>query len=128
MRQPFDVLLWALGACAAFLPMIVAVAAQAAGESAQIIQARVGQLASGGEVRVGAAPIASTVVLPSFYERRAFEPAWTDADNWMRCWRRSTTASPTDCGPRITTWRRWRRCTWRPGSPARDADLDLLAT
>src|SRR5512145_643873 len=81
MRQPFDVLLWALGACAAFLPMIVAVAAQAAGESAQIIQARAGQLANGGEVRVNGAPIASTVVLPSFYERRAFEPAWTDPGN-----------------------------------------------
>jgi hypothetical protein len=46
---------------------------------AAILQLRVDQIRDGTAVTIGGETIASTVVLPEFYERRGFRPAWTDA-------------------------------------------------
>ena len=47
--------------------------------TAHIIQGFVEQIRSGEPFRIGDATIASKIVLPVFYERRRFQPAWTDS-------------------------------------------------
>ena len=47
--------------------------------SAALIQLRVDQIRDGSPATIAGDTLASAVVLPDFYERRGFEPAWTDA-------------------------------------------------
>jgi murein L,D-transpeptidase YcbB/YkuD len=128
MRRPSTHCLLALGACIATLLTIASIAAHAAGESAQIIQARVGQLGSGGEVRVSGAAIASTVVLPSFYERRGFEPAWTDPGDVDALFAAIHDSAADGLRPEDYHLAALEALYAVPRSPARDADFDLLAT
>lgn len=65
---------WAL----AVLTSFSAVAAHS-GEVENAIESHVGRLRANGRLALGSAEIASRVVLPEFYERRGFQPAWTEA-------------------------------------------------
>jgi murein L,D-transpeptidase YcbB/YkuD len=97
-------------------------------EEAAIIQARVGQLRNGAEVRIGAASIASTVVLPEFYERREFRPAWTDPAN-VDALIESVRGSLADgLNPEDYHLAALDALRAAPQGAERDADLDLLAT
>src|SRR5262249_49317274 len=64
-------------ALALCLPAAVGLAADAF-VSMAVVQVRVDQMRNGGAVRIGGDDLASTVVLPDFYERRGFQLAWTD--------------------------------------------------
>ena len=44
----------------------------------ELLELRIGQLRDGTPLELDGERIASTVVLPEFYERRAFQPAWAD--------------------------------------------------
>jgi murein L,D-transpeptidase YcbB/YkuD len=62
-------------ACA--LAQLVAAAPARAGETAELLSHRVEALRAGAEVRIGSDRIASSRVLPDFYEREGFTLAWT---------------------------------------------------
>jgi murein L,D-transpeptidase YcbB/YkuD len=100
----------------------------ARGEPAPIIQARVGQLLNGAEVTVGSASIASTAVLPAFYERRDYRPAWTDPANvaaLLDAIRDSAGDGLTPADYHLAALEALRSA---PPGDQRDADFDLLAT
>ena len=67
----------ALAAC-----LVAAIAlrvhAQPESRASGLLQIRVDQMRDGARVEVAREPISSTVVLPDFYERRGFQPAWTE--------------------------------------------------
>jgi murein L,D-transpeptidase YcbB/YkuD len=97
-------------------------------DATTIISARVGQLLNGVEVKIGRAPIASTVVLPAFYERREFRPAWADPRNLdalLSAVRDSTAEGLNPLDYHLTDLEALRAAA--PG-PEREADLDMLAT
>jgi hypothetical protein len=52
--------------------------AQTASTPAEILQLRIAQIRDGVPVEIGGETIASTMVLPDFYERRGFQPVWSD--------------------------------------------------
>ena len=103
-------------------------ALHAAGEAASIIQARVGQLLNGGEVRIGSAALASSVVLPAFYEHRAFEPAWTDPRNLDDLLTELRDSAADGLIPEDYHLAALEALRASAPGPERDADLDLLAT
>ena len=97
-------------------------------EVASIIQARVGQLRNGTEVKIGAASLASTVVLPDFYEHREFQPAWTDPVN-VDALIESVRGSLADgLNPEDYHLAALDALRTAPQADEHDADLDLLAT
>ena len=51
---------------------------QTASTPAEILQLRIAQIRDGVPVEIGGEIIASTMVLPDFYERRGFQPVWSD--------------------------------------------------
>jgi murein L,D-transpeptidase YcbB/YkuD len=113
---------------AAVVLLIACITAHAAGEAAHIIQARAGQLANGGEVRVHGASIGSTVVLPAFYERRGFKPAWTDARNVDALLAAIRDSAADGLQPKDYHLSALEALRGAPHGPVRDADFDLLAT
>jgi murein L,D-transpeptidase YcbB/YkuD len=60
----------------AFAATLAGAAAHAADPSAEMLRLRIEQLRAGQEVRVDDARIAARTLIPEFYERRAFRPAW----------------------------------------------------
>ena len=70
-----------LAAIAALATVLLPLGLRAEPDAPLIIQARVGQLLNGSQVKIAGEAIASTVVLPAFYERGEYRPAWTDPDN-----------------------------------------------
>lgn len=70
-NSPIAVL--ALAAALAIAP------ARAADPAAEALRLRIEQLRAGQEVRVDGARIAARRLIPEFYERRAFRPAWNSA-------------------------------------------------
>lgn len=126
--MPSIVRCWLAAALLAALVLAWLAPAHAGSETASIIQARVGQLLNGAEVRIGTAALASTVVLPAFYERRGFEPAWTDSgnlDDLLVVLRDSAADGLTPQDYHLSALEALRAAA--PGA-ARDADLDMLAT
>lgn len=113
---------------AALLLLIASTVAHAGSEPREIIQARVGQLANGSEVQLAGASIASTVVLPAFYERRGFEPAWTDPHNVDALFAAIHESAADGLRPEDYHLSALEALHAAPGSAARDADFDLLAT
>lgn len=111
-----------------FLTCLFCAPSRAQGDASAIIQARVGQLLNGGEVRIGGRSIASTVVVPAFYERRGFAPAWTDPDNadaLLAAIRDSITDGLTAEDYHLSALQVLHAA---PAGVERDADFDLLAS
>jgi len=120
----------ALAAAASFLLLVCLfpAALRAQSDAPAIIQARVGQLLNGGEVKIAGASIASSVVVPAFYERRGFAPAWTDPENvdaLLAAVRDSVTDGLTPEDYHLSALE-----TLHGAAPSveRDADFDMLAT
>jgi hypothetical protein len=75
------------------------------GDPDETIAAAVEATHSGQKVVIGGDPLASVVVLPDFYERRGFRPAWTSpavTDELVRAIRESSAdgLDPADYHPR----------------------------
>ena len=117
----------------AILPVIAAwsivpALAQGARTSSDVLQLRVGQMREGAPLEIGGETIASTVVLPEFYERRGFQPAWTDARS-----RRELLAALRACegdglDPADYHVAAIETRLRAPARPETEADIDLLAT
>lgn len=110
---------------------MVTLSAIAAGQpesAAALIQARVGQLRNGERVTAAGQPLASTVVLPDFYEQRAFEPAWTDPVNLQALLHAVRDSAGDGLNPRDYHLAALEAVAALPAGPQRDADLDMLAT
>lgn len=112
----------------AVLSGIAALPALAQWDAAAIIQARIGQLRNGVEVRIGEQSIASTVVLPEFYEQREFRPAWSDAPNLDALLATVRDSRADGLDPEDYHLSALGRLRASPPDWERDADLDLLAT
>ena len=95
----------------------------------QVIQLAVDALRSGAAVRIGDTSIATVIVLPEFYERRAFQPAWTNpqaVDDLLRAIHASADDGLDPHDYQLAPIERLKALT---GPSARDtADLDLLLT
>jgi murein L,D-transpeptidase YcbB/YkuD len=116
------------GALTCVLLALTAAAAHAQSDVATLINTRVDHLRNGATVVVSGRTLASRVVLPDFYERRGYEPAWSGpgrVDELLAVVQasRGDGLSPEDY--HASTLDRLRAV---PANPMRDADLDLLAT
>ena len=117
-------------ACATLAAWITAspALAQEPRTASDILQLRVGQIRDGVPLQVGGEPIASTVVLPDFYERRGFRPAWTDAaarDELLATLRACERDGLDPADYHVAAIEERMRA---PATPETEADLDLLAT
>jgi murein L,D-transpeptidase YcbB/YkuD len=95
----------------------------------QIIQLAVDALRGGAPVKIGDASIASVIVLPEFYERRTFRPAWTNpqaADDLLRAIRGSEEDGLDPKDYHLAAIERLRGTTGAAADS--EADLDLLLT
>jgi L,D-transpeptidase YcbB len=93
------------------------------------ITAAVDAAQAGGRPVVGGEVLASAVVLPEFYERRGFRPAWTDAalaDELLRAIRDSAGDGLDPADYHLAAIEHVRAAT--PGSSEGRAQLDLLLT
>lgn len=92
-----------------------------------VLEARCGQLRNGAEVKVAGRSIASTIVLPGFYERRGFRPAWTSRslDALVAALRDVPSDGLLPDDYHLSVIESLRQA---PPGPTRDADLDMLAT
>ncbi len=121
---------------AAIVTFLLALASPALGETApapespdQTIQLAVDALRSGAPVKIGDESIASVIVLPELYERRAFQPAWTSAqavDDLLRAIRGSEEDGLDPNDYHLAAIERLRA----PAGTGADSavDLDLLLT
>ena len=96
--------------------------------SSEILQLRIGQIREGVPLEIGGEAIASTVVLPEFYEHRGFRPAWTEPKGLQELLATlracvSDGLDPADYHVDAIEARLRERA-----SPEREADVDLLAT
>jgi murein L,D-transpeptidase YcbB/YkuD len=114
-------------ACAMAAALLV-VSLSARADPAPIIQARVGQLLNGVEVKVGGTSIASSVVLPAFYERRDFRPAWTDPASVAALLDAIRDSAGDGLTPEDYHLAALEALRGLPPGDQHDADLDLLAT
>jgi murein L,D-transpeptidase YcbB/YkuD len=117
-----------LAFCALILSLCLAGPASAQDDVATIIQVMVDQIREGGSVEVAGEPLASTVVLPDFYERRVFAPAWTDPQqlNALVDALRASTQDGLD--PRDYHTAAIAERIGASGDAGAVAELDLLAT
>ena len=109
----------------------VAAVASAAAEGApeQVIAAAVEAAHGGQPVVVGGDALASVVVLPEFYERREFKPAWTTpapVDDLLRAVHESAAAGLDPADYHLAAIERLRATM--PVTPEVQAQLDLLLT
>ena|SRR5215831_14275579 len=104
--------------------------AQAAPDSdpAAILQMRVDQLRNGAPVTIGSETIASTVVLPEFYEQRGFHTAWSDGAARADLLQALRASAGDGLDPRDYHVEAIEALSRAPSSAQNDADLDLLAT
>ena len=93
-----------------------------------ILQARIDQIHNGAPLWIAGETLASTVVLPDFYERRGFQLAW--AEPQLRAELLEMLRSSTHDGlePRDYHVPALEKLLREPSSPETDADLDMLAT
>src|SRR5262249_50719483 len=95
----------------------------------QTIAAAVEATHSGGKVVIEGDPLASVVVLPEFYERRSFRPAWTSAevtDELVRAIRESAGEGLDPADYHLAAIERLRAKT--PPTQETQGRLDLLLT
>jgi murein L,D-transpeptidase YcbB/YkuD len=97
-------------------------------DAAAILQARIGQLRNGVEVGIDGQSIASTVVLPEFYEQREFRPAWRDPRNLDALLAAVRDSRAEGLDPEDYHLSALARLRALPPGKERDVDLDLLAT
>jgi murein L,D-transpeptidase YcbB/YkuD len=115
---------WRVGVLLAWLALTGAAHA----DPTALIQARVGQLLNGNEVKVAGATIASTVVLPAFYERRDFRLAWSDPINLEALLAAVEDSAADGLTPEDYHLAALQALRTAAASEQRDADFDLLAT
>jgi len=96
--------------------------------TADLLQLRIGEMRDGTPVEIAGERLASTVVLPDFYEGRGFQPAWIDPG--ARTDLLSALRESRDDGldPRDYHLVAIDSLARLGPGPERDADLDLLAT
>lgn len=109
--------------CLALAPL-----ARAEHAATSFIEARVGQIRNGASVAVAGRTLASTVVLPDFYERRGFAPAWTDARDLGALLEAVEQSSADGLLPEDYHASALAELSAASPGAERDADLDLLAT
>jgi len=102
--------------------------AQGKPTSSDILQLRVSQMREGVPLQVHGETIASTVVLPDFYERRGFRPAWTGARERQDLLATLRTCEGDGLDPADYHVADIEALLRAPHSPENDADIDLLAT
>jgi len=118
--------LWCILVCS------VGIASAAPGDDGgpeRVIAAAVEAAQSGDRAVVGGESLSSVVVLPEFYERREFRPAWTDptrVDELLRAIHESADDGLDPSDYHLAAIDRLRATT--PGTPATQAQLDLLLT
>jgi murein L,D-transpeptidase YcbB/YkuD len=125
--------LYILGGVAALLVLCLSSAWAQIDHTHEIIREKIEQLRLLKTLKIDEASIASTIVVPDFYERRAFRPAWgkrSSVDDLFRAIRDSE-ADGLDPGDyHLTTLERLRHAldgNPRP-MPATLADFDILLT
>jgi murein L,D-transpeptidase YcbB/YkuD len=119
------------GAAAALLPL--GAGAQpppdpGAATRTAIIQARVDQMRNGVPVKIGSETLASMVVLPDFYERRVFRPAWTEPRARTGLLEALQTSTADGLEPRDYHVPALETLLQAAPTPETDADIDMLAT
>jgi len=95
----------------------------------EVIAAAVETTHSGGKVVIDGDTLASIVVLPEFYERRSFQPAWTSpavTDELLRAIRESAADGLDPADYHLAAIERLRATT--PATAETQARLDLLLT
>ena len=102
--------------------------AQGARTAVELLQLRVGQIREGVPLAIGGETIASTVVLPDFYERRGFQPAWPDAKSRAELLATLRGCEADGLDPADYHVAEIEALSRAPGTPEANADLDLLAT
>ena len=128
MARPLGLvlLLWLLPACPAGAADASTVVE---GGPDQTIAAAVEATHGGGKVIIDGDPLASVVVLPEFYERRSFRPAWTSpavTDELVRAIRDSAGDGLDPADYHLAAIERLRAKT--PATPETQGQLDLLLT
>ena len=111
------------------LGMAAVAPAAVEGGPEQVIAAAVEAAHAGQPVVVAGDALASVVVLPEFYERREFRPAWTvpaTVDDLLRAVHESATAGLDPADYHLAAIERLRAAT--PVTPEGQANLDLLLT
>jgi murein L,D-transpeptidase YcbB/YkuD len=114
----------------AFAAGLLGAAAHAADPSAETLQLRVEQLRAGQDVRVDGARIAARTLIPEFYERRAFRPAWNRPGRAeaMLAVVEASREHGLDPGDYHAETLRRLASAGPPGDPRALADRDLLLT
>ena len=116
-------------ACAVGLATNTAAGDDEPGAAAAILQARVDQIHNGAPVHVGGEPIASMFVLPDFYERREFRPAWTASESRSALLAAVRDSATDGLDPRDYHVAALDALVQHGhASPETDADFDMLAT
>jgi len=102
--------------------------AQPDSQTSASLQLRVDQIREGAPLQIAGETVASTVVLPEFYERRGFRPAWSggpEREDLLAVLRGS---AGDGLDPRDYHVAAIEMLMRAPSGPETDADLDLLAT
>ena len=110
---------------------IMAVAGAAAGQEtgvAAALRQRVEQLNSAGSIEIQGITLGREDILPAFYARRAYAPAWTDPARIQQLLDLLATAPDHGLEPEDFFLSRLRELSGTPGSEAQRADFDLLLT
>jgi murein L,D-transpeptidase YcbB/YkuD len=99
-----------------------------AAPTAAIIQARVDHIRNGAPVKIGDETLASMVVLPDFYERRTFRPAWSEQAARTELLAAIRASAGDGLEPRDYHLAALEALLQAPPGPETDADIDMLAT
>jgi murein L,D-transpeptidase YcbB/YkuD len=122
-----------LGGVAALLVLCLSSAWAQIDHTHEIIREKIEQLRLLKTLKIGEASIASTIVVPDFYERREFRPAWdkrSSVDDLFRAIRDSEADGLDPRDYHLTTLERLRHALDgnRTPMPAMLADFDILLT
>jgi murein L,D-transpeptidase YcbB/YkuD len=96
--------------------------------ASEILQLRIGQVREGVPLEIGGELVASTVVLPDFYERRGFRPAWTEPSARQELLAALRACELDGLDPADYHVAAIEARLRDRASPEREADVDLLAT
>lgn len=102
--------------------------AQPDSQTSASLQLRIDQIREGAPVRIGGETVASTVVLPEFYERRGFRPAWTGGPERADLLAVLRASAGDGLDPRDYHVAAIEELLRAPSGPEADAAFDLLAT
>jgi L,D-transpeptidase YcbB len=126
-------LLYILGSVAALLALGLSIASAEIDHSREIIREKIEQLRLFKSLKIAEASVASTIVVPDFYERREFQLAWVKQTSIDDLWRAIREAEADGLDPRdyhLAALDRLRRAleTSPTPTPAMLADFDILLT